>query len=317
MATGILVPLDGSSLAEQALSCAVPLCQVLPAEIVLLRAVWISPKARLASDRADAGVNETVRELVSQADDYLQGMARSLRETHLDVRCAVRHGPPAKTIVDYAAQADVQQIVMATRSYGAPRRWTRGSVAERVVQAAQAPVLLVRCSDRDARDAREPLCCRRILVPLDGLAKAEQVLPPTAELARALGCKVILFQVPATFLFEHSSLAAERMANAYLARVAGRLKEQGIKVSVATGPGLVAESVVQFAQSNDVDLIAMATHGRTGIARWALGSVAGDVIREGSTPVLLVRTTRRPSRHSVRDGAVHCHGFVTTSSRCL
>ncbi len=317
MATGVLVPLDGSSFAEQALPCAMRLGQGLPAELVLFRAVSTPPDAWQVLGGAGLWPKAGGEDLVTRANDYLQGVVLSLQESNPNVRYVVQHGSAARAIVDYAAKMDMEQIVMATHGYSGLGRWTKGSVAERVVQAARAPVLLVRGCEGDTRDVREPLSCRRVLVPLDGSQWAEQVLPPMTALAQALGCEVILFHVAATFLFESSSEAAERMARAYLTQVASCLKEKGIKASVATGTGLVAESIVQFAETHHVDLVAMSTHGRTGIARWVLGNVAARVLHTGSTPVLLVRATGQLSRHGSRGRIAHCHSSVTASSRHL
>jgi nucleotide-binding universal stress UspA family protein len=297
MATRILVPLDGSHLAEQALSCATRLGQGLPAELVLLRAISTPPQAQHALGGAGSRANTEVEDLEARANDYLQGMAHSLRETNPTVHCVVQHGPAAKAIVDCAEKMHMQEIVMATHGYGGLRRWRNGSVADRVLQAASAPVLLVRGCEQNSRDTRAPISCRRILVPLDGSDRAEQVLPPVKAIARALGCEVILFQVSPVFLFECSCQAAERMARAYLTRVASRLEDQGIQCSVAIGTDLVAESIVQFAKTNHVDMIAMSTHGRTGIARWALGSVAARVLRTGNMPILLVRARQKRNKN--------------------
>lgn len=295
MDTRILVPLDGSRLAEQALPCAMRLGQELPADLVLFRAVSIPPSTRQVLDGADPQGSAVVGELLARANDYLQGMAHLLRKTNPSVRYVVQYGPAADAIMDYSAETGMQQIIIATRGHGSLGRWTKGSVAERVVHAANAPVVLVRGREQDLRRARTPLPCRRVLVALDGSNRAEQVLSPIAATARALGCEMILFQVSIAFLSECSTRAANRMANAYLKRVAERLEKQGIKVSTAVRTGPVAETIIQFAETNEVDLIAMSTHGRTGIARWALGSVASQVLRDGSTPVFLVHSQRRLS----------------------
>jgi nucleotide-binding universal stress UspA family protein len=234
-------------------------------------------------------------DVVAKANDYLQGMVRSLRGTTPDVHCAVRQGPAAKAITDYAGEKGIEQIVMATHGYGGLKRLTHGSVAEHVLQTANVPVLMVRGRNLDPADARKPIACRRVLVPLDGSKRAEQILSPVSRIAKPLGCEMILFQVVPTFLFEASSRAAERMVKGYLGEVADRLTGQGIKASVATGTGMVAESIVQFAATNQVDLIAMSTRGRTGITRWALGSAADQVLHMGCTPVLLTRATVQPS----------------------
>lgn len=309
MSTRILVPLDGSRLAEEALPCATRLGQDLQADLVLLHVVSRPASVRRDADEADPRLSALVDESATRARDYLQGIAHSLRNTNPNVRHVVRYGCPQKVIVDYAAKTDIDQIIMATNSYGSHNRWRNSSVAERVVQRTSAPVLLVRCREPDSRWAREPESWRRVLVPLDGSQKAEHVLASIAQTSQALGLELILFQVSIAFLFDISTRAADRMAKAYLNLVAERLRNQGILVSTAVRTGPVVETIVQFVRANDVDLIAMSTHARTGIARWILGSVAAQVFREGSTPVLLLRAQRQFSRQGLlphRSSRVPC-----------
>ena len=301
METRILVPLDGSPLAEQALSCAVTLGRGLPAQLVLFRAVSIPSDARKRLDDAVLEKGDLMARFDAEADDYLRGVAEGVRLAGLSVQRVVQHGPAAEAIVDYAEQMDIRQIVMATHGYGGLKRWTHGSVAERVLQAASVPVLMVRAQEKESIDSRQLMLCRRILVPLDGSEMAEQVLSPVTSVAQAVGAEVLLFRVPVDlrpsmfgsdwfFLpVEGEFEADERGAQAYLERVAGPLRDEGIQVSTATEMGPVAESIIECAEANHIDLIAMCTHGRTGLARWALGSVADRVLRAGGVPVLLVR----------------------------
>ena len=149
MVNQILVPLDGSALAEQALSCAVMLGQGLSAELVLFRAVSIPSDVQAALDQAGPEPDAVETWLGAQANEYLHGVADSLRNAGLSVRHVVQHGAAAEAIVDYAAQTDLRQIVMATHGYTGLKRWTHGSVAERVLQAASVPVLLVRAQEAD------------------------------------------------------------------------------------------------------------------------------------------------------------------------
>ncbi len=301
MASPILVPLDGSSLAEQALSCAVTLARGLSAELVLLRVVLdLSDTRSYLGGAAIKEINLQER-IDAEANEYLRKVADRVRLTGLGVRPVVRHGPAEDVIVDYAEQMDIWQIVMATHGYGGIKRWTHGSVAERVLQGASVPVLMVRAQEKDAEDSQQLMLCRRILVPLDGSVMAEQVLPPVTSVAKAVGAEVFLFQVavdqpavmfgsewfflPAEGEFEEE----ERKAQAYLERVADSLREEEIKVFTDIQIGPVAESIVDFAEDNKVDLIGMCTHGRTGLARWAMGSVADRVLRAGGVPILLVR----------------------------
>ena len=300
MIAQVLVPLDGSPLAEQALACATTLGRGLPAELVLFRAVSIPPDTREILDSAGLEAAALMEQLEVEANDYLRQVAGQLQDAGLGVRQVVRHGPAAEAIVDYAGQTDIQQIIMATHGHTGISHWTHGSVAERVLQSASVPVLLVRAQEGELGVSREPMPCRRILVPLDGSTVAEQVLPSAASIAQALRAEMILFQVPIVYVsgsligewylpWQGVLKTAEQDAQAYLNRVAYRLKEQGVNVSKAMQIGAVAESIIAYAEANRIDLIAMCTHGRTGRGRWILGSVADRVLRASSIPILLVR----------------------------
>ena len=302
MATQILVPLDGSPLASQALPCAMALGRGLAAELVLFGAVSIPCDTQEILDKAGVKADALLEQLKAEANEHLREVVEQLREVGLTARHVVHFGPAAEAIVGYAEQMDVRHIVMATHGYTGPNRWTHGSVAERVLQSASVPVLLVRVQEGEPSDLPQPMCCRRILVPLDGSNRAERVLPVVTPIAQALGSEVILFQVPIVyvsgwmtgewFLPVHGILAtAEQDAQAYLSYTAARLKQQGVNASTATEIGGVAESIIGYAEANRVDLIATCTHGRTGLRRWTLGSVADRVLRAGNIPILLVRAT--------------------------
>ena len=301
MNTQILVPLDGSPLAEQALSYAMTMARGLPAELVLLRAISIPPDDRDLLLKAGAKEDALRGQLVAEAQTYLGELVAQLQDAGLEARPLVQPGPAAEVIVDLAAQMGVQQIVMATHGYSGIQRWTHGSVAERVLQTAGVPVLLVRAQEPDvAPHWREPAPCRRILVPLDGSSMAEQVLSVATRVAQALDAELILFQVPIAhvygwmtgewFLPVQGVLGtAEEDAQAYLDAVAARLEGDNVSVATATMIGSVAEAIIEHAAANQIDLIAMCTHGRAGLLRWTLGSVADRVLRAGRTPILLVR----------------------------
>lgn len=300
MTTQILVPLDGSRLAEQALPCARMLANALPADLVLFRAVSLPLDVKAMLADAEVETDLSLEQLEVQAQDYLQEVADGFRQVGLEVQQVVRQGPAAEAIVDYADQIGIQQIVIATHGYSGISRWVHGSVAERVLQSAGVPVLLVRARTKTQTASDQVMSCQRILVPLDGSAIAEQVLPSVTSIAQALGAHIALFRVPIVSVsgswrgdwamaLEGTFATAEHTAKAYLERVAQKLQALGIEVSTAVRTGAVADSILEYAESNQIDLIAMCTHGRTGVARWALGSVADRVLRAGHTPILLVR----------------------------
>ncbi|MGD9100842.1 MAG: universal stress protein [Anaerolineae bacterium] len=306
MANQILVPLDGSPLAEQALPYATMLAQKLPAELVLLRAVSLPTDIREILDQNGVLVDAPLKQLHAEAYDYLRQVVGQLEEAGLRVHPVVRHEPAAEAIVDYAENADVQQIVMATHGYSGVSRWAHGSVAERVLQLARVPLFLVRARGEERIASPALLACRRILAPLDGSTMAEQVLPPLTLVAQAFDAEVILFQVSRVQVSEllagdwylpirDALETARQEAQAYLDRVADGLRAQGVKAGTAMRVGQVADSIIDYARINRVDLIAMCTHGRTGLARWALGSVADRVLRASHVPIFLVRAGQRAS----------------------
>jgi nucleotide-binding universal stress UspA family protein len=277
------------------------LAGALPAELVLFRAVSLPTDVKAVLSDAEVDMKVPLEQLEVQAQDYLEEVAERLQQVGLKVQRVVRRGPAAEVIVDYADQMGIQQIVMATHGYSGISRWVHGSVAERVLQSAGVPVLLIPAQTKTQTASDQIMSCQRILVPLDGSLIAERVLPPVTSMAQALDAHIVLFRVPIVFAsgaligewamaLEGAFGTAEQIAKAYLERVAGQLRARGIQVSTVMRTGAVADSVIEYAESNGIDLIAMCTHGRTGVARWALGSVADRVLRAGHVPILLVRT---------------------------
>ncbi len=298
MASRILVPLDGSSVAEKALSCAKMLGRELPAELVLFRAVSIPQEVQ--EMLVDQQPDDLLPQLLAEANNYLIKVAGEMQDAGLKVQHIVDQGRAAEAIVDCAAKANTELIVMATHGYSSAKRWTRGSVAERVLQSANSPVLMVCAYKHGSSVDLDPSRCRHILVPLDGSSIAEQVLPPVIAVAKPMGALVTLLRVSIVHTLgefmgdffmplEGTLRTADKIAGRYLDRVSNRLAEQGVQVSTTVQMGAVAESIVDYAENHQIDLIAMCTHGRTGLGRWILGSVADRVLRAGCIPVLLVR----------------------------
>jgi nucleotide-binding universal stress UspA family protein len=140
---------------------------------------------------------------------------------------------------------------------------------------------------------------RKILVPLDGSDVAEAVLPHVEMLARANNSEVILLRVAVNpayqFAMTDPSIVGVLVSNmeaeteAYLKRMTAQLTERGLSVSAEMAEGNTAECILKIAEEKGADLIAMSTHGRSGVTRWLIGSVADRVVRTAKVPVLLVR----------------------------
>jgi nucleotide-binding universal stress UspA family protein len=281
----ILVPLDGSKLAEQVLPYAQMLAGAYGASITLLRVT--DPDARLPFTENQS------------ASDYLKYTAASLEPLPID--CVEKVGKPAEVIVDIAkADADCL-IAMATHGMTGPRRWLLGSVASKVVQTAANPILLIRVTPDEAPSG--PIALKRVIVPLDGSGLAEKVLPYARVLASKLNLDMQLMRTynlpPDAYLVADGVIDQgpakyrknlHEESEKYLEGKVATLRADGFSAASATViEGDPANEIVDLAASPPQSLIAMSTHGRSGLGRWALGSVAEKVVQHSRAPVLLIR----------------------------
>jgi nucleotide-binding universal stress UspA family protein len=186
---------------------------------------------------------------------------------------------------------------MATHGRSGPARWLYGSVADQVLRRAPVPVLTVPPDAAGVWPADRP---PTLLVPLDGSTLAEAALEPTAELAASLGSALVLVQVipfppyplladDGAYLAAFDCDTAEASAQEYLAGVAARLQPTVPQVRWRVQLGQPAVAIAEIAREEGADVIAMATHGRTGLARLVLGSVATALLQRASVPLLLIR----------------------------
>jgi nucleotide-binding universal stress UspA family protein len=310
----ILAPLDGSRLAEQVLPHVEVLAPLLGARVCLLHVVPKSAHITMVGDTilGFVGIDEPperydererrVWEIERQrAESYLEPRAARLRAAGLDVAIAVRLGPPPETIVEAAKHWHANFIAMATHGASGLRRWTLGSVTDKVVQATTTPILVVRGTE-GAREA--PHAPKRILVPLDGSSLAKQALPAAANLALHAPAELILVRVvapPAELYpgfrrleqpipdYDDIVVRPRERAAQDLEVIAANLSRENIAATGVVAVGHPAEAIVDEAARLEVDLIVMATHGYGGLKRWAIGSVADKVLHATTTPLVLVR----------------------------
>lgn len=295
----ILLPLDGSKLAESAVGYASALAELSGASLVLLRAVQI---------HALPGRDPTAAQVaaVEQAAAYLDGQAAALRQRGLAVESSVYYCDPATAITEEAAYREIDLIVMATHGRTGLNRLLLGSVADRVAQTASVPVCLIPARASAGTALRGP-----ILVTLDGSPLAETALAPAVELAQRLGTELILFEsvpYPPTELAVAGVWVQEAMdeqcaeTGRYLTGVADRLRTEnpGLRVRALTDEGLAAEGILGCARQEDVGLLVMASHGRGGLTRLAYGSVASRVLPASPVPVLLVRVSQAAAEQAAR-----------------
>ena len=293
----MLVPLDGSELAEFALPYAEELAGKLGTEIILAEAVN-SPKEAL-----DTALQVYLRGVADATSGNVMKHVPEPGAPEIRVRTEILVGDPAEAILNYVEERGIDLIVMATHGRTGIRRWALGSVATKIATAADCPVVLIRA--KGAReDVREKGAIRRILVPLDGTAASEKILPHAQELVTHFKAEVTFFQaiqplynaVATTDGIVYVPYTPEEMksfvtsAENYLTRVSAPFRELGVPVQQKVTLGDPAEAIIRFADEIGADLVAMATHGRTGVYRWMIGSVADKVLHAGNTPLFMVRT---------------------------
>lgn len=306
----LLVPLDGSELAGQALPHAQEIARRAGARLTLLQVIpnvaTLAPEPALPPGRLTAAIQTQAiqSQWQEQARAALEQTAQTLAGQGLNADAAVTIGYPADGILDYAQAQAVDLIVMSTHGRSGLARWVYGSVAARVVQRTACPVLLIRTVAGPMTPAP-----RKIMVTLDGSGLSARALPEAERLAHLFQAELVLLRVVADLYEQNLRHVPESLASTVAAYTGGLLEhavaqatveQNGIAADLsahaiaATSAVLTGESapaILDYAVSEKVDLIVMATHGRSGMARMIHGSVAERVLQDAPCPVLLIHAT--------------------------
>jgi nucleotide-binding universal stress UspA family protein len=278
----IVVPLDGSALAELALPYALTLARAAQGRLILLHAAPESAVRR----RPDVEV---------QIAADLDGLAELLNKDGIVVSTQLSHEAPAQAITQTAREQRADLIVMGTHGRGGIGRALYGSVADQVLRSSPVPVFLVSPSGERWWPEKRPL---RILVPLDGSSAAEEALDLADTLGRLVPVRLVLLRVAETaYSFTSAgfpirvdpSAAEQDEARKYLRRAASRELATTWPVEVRVEKGEPSTTIAKVGWDLPADLIVMSTHGRGGLARLTLGSVATGVLQRARSPLLLVR----------------------------
>jgi nucleotide-binding universal stress UspA family protein len=238
--------------------------------------------------------------------EYLETIAASFVET-TDVICRVESGDAAGAIIDLAAAQPGSLIAMATHGYSGARRWLLGSVAEKVLHSTKNDLLVVR--PKDGSPSGE-FRLKTVIVPLDGSALSEKVLPTVTQLAIRSSLALVLIYVVIRIYFDPPEALlplfgmhvpnpnelwaqARSEANDYMNAKVEQLRADGLSqvssVLIEAGGEGAAAAIIELAGHADDNLVAMSAHGRSGIGRWLIGSVTERVVRHSSNPVLVIR----------------------------
>lgn len=292
----ILVPLDGSSLAECTLPHAVALARVFDAQITLLQVV-----SREDLDMAMNAVSPLDWQIRrAEAKAYIQDVTKRLEELELDVEGVVIEGKAAKDIIEFAHGNDMELIVLSSHGRSGLSEWGISSIVQKVAMRAHVPIYIVRAYAADSEDL-DGLTYRQIMVPLDGSQRAECAISTAEELSRAFEAGLLLVhvvrrpevprRVPLTDqerdLVERLVAVNEAKAKEYIADVKARSAEgTEVMVRVAESSALELHRIVE---DRKVDLMVLSAHGYSGEPRWPYGSISLNLIFYGTSALLIVQ----------------------------
>lgn len=294
MLNTILVPLDGSPLGEYALPTATDLAHRSGAQLLLVRA------ARHDADEAAAYLDHLPADAFGLPPEPIEGDWPASSRLPPCLRI-VATGDAAEAVLAAAHDHAADLIVMTTHGRGGLRHLLLGSIAEKIIAASPIPVWVVRASHPSLPSVIDiPV---EILVPLDGSPFAEAALPVARELANVLHAHVLLVHAvePASLADDllltqpiippDTALLDTSEARTYLGDWVERLRLEGRPTRSAVADGTARDVILRESAAPGVRLVVMATHGRTGLRQSLFGSVAHDVLRHGTLPVVLVRPT--------------------------
>jgi nucleotide-binding universal stress UspA family protein len=280
----ILVPLDGSELAELALPYAQELAGAFNSELILL---YVSEAAE--------------KEYLHMHQLYLEEIAMPMKKAVERVSPVVISGRLAEAIVKYTKKNDIGLIVMASHGHSGIIPWTKGGIAGKVIRTTGVPLLLIKETKR-RRQAKAKRLVSRILLCLDGSRAGEAAIVLVKELKSRLGAEVILLEVVPEGRHVHTvggldyilypepeigTFKAE--AKEYLDKVYKRLQGGKGELKIEIRLGDVSREILKLARKERASLIAISSHGHSGMTKWVFGSTAQKIMEDSSIPVLVVR----------------------------
>jgi len=301
----ILIPLDGSPLAEAVLPYIIPIAKAYGSQVVLTNVV-APPTVEFAGDFTGIQhpyLDQLTEEAKTWAAGYLQKVADRLAQAQVSVlRQDVLVGSPAAMFASQIERQGVDLVAIATHGRSGLGRVLLGSVADNLLHSTNVPLLVVRPPEVEVQGE---IKLSSIIVPLDGSPLAESVLAYVKDLAKVLSLTVTLVRAIPTvtalsagpeYVLLPIDIITEMKEAAilYLDNVAKSLRDEGLSCTTEVVEGDTASAITEYARKTQNGLIAISSHGRTGIIRMVLGSVADRLIRTSGDPVLVIRPKNVP-----------------------
>jgi nucleotide-binding universal stress UspA family protein len=285
----ILVPLDGSENAEIVFPYCADLAAKFTSTIIL---VTVSESATVDIDHLYSTYLKHARKKMRENLKTLAALETVTLESE------VLFGDPARGILRTAEDKDARLILLASHGSSAEGPWFLGHIAAKVLRATKRPVMLIR--QRAAKGVLEQGgLLSRIVVPLDGSQIGEAALCYAVEIATKTGAEIALIEVfeqvrgvgasGARYTIPEDE-SVRRSLLSYLEHVAGPIRSRGLRVSTTVLFGNAATDIVDYAEKNAMDLVALSTHGRSGFGRWVFGNVTDKILHAGDVPVLVAHS---------------------------
>ncbi len=293
----ILVPLDGSDLSEKALVTAVSIARKLNSDLMLMHVI---PQRNMpVPEYSEAGYDQFINRFDTKYEDWANNYLNEVKNRYEDISnrisTHVEVGHVAYRLLETSNNVDL--IVISTHGYSGLTKWILGSVTERIIGHANCPVLVVK--------GDQPI--NKILLPLDGSDYSEVAIEPAIGISNAFGGELTCFHVIEPPNDVPNSLVArlgnvdpnwdrwitdhhDEYARKYFKTLSKTLaNEENGEIDMVLRKGVPADSILTYADEEDIDLIVMSTHGRSGIKKWLLGSVAERVIEKLPCHLLIIR----------------------------
>ena len=303
----MLVPLDGSQLAEVVLSYAKELSGRLNLEMIILHVC--APEEQAFNTMHKTYVVQVAETIAKRATEVQQNIELKKRIKRIKAKGEITVGYPAEEILRYAHKYKVDFILLATHGNSGIKQWTISSVADKILRASPIPVLLVR-TEIPSEIAYDKWPHITLIVPLDGSKLAESVLPHVEKIAKQRCVEeldiVLLMVCERHFIpsdlrgvgqmygwdeyLHQMTYELKKTYKQYLTGIEKNLKHSGFTVKSQILMGKAAPKIKELASKNPFSLVVLATHGRTGYVSSDYGDVTNKVIREGASPLFLIRT---------------------------
>lgn len=294
----MVVPLDGSALAECVLPHAVALARAFSSRVTLLR---VLERAQVDEDWLVDPLDWHISR--GEAEAYLADWASKLRQAGVETGYKLVHGRVTDQVIDFVHDHGVDLMVLSSHGQGGLGGWNVSGTVQKIIFRVHISVMIVRAYQPIDVDLTQ-MQCRRLLLALDGSQRAEAAVAPAAQLARFFSCHVLLASVvrrpevvrrrPLTpeeaDLKDKLTSLNQLETDSYLQQLASSLSLEGIQVE--TRPLLGAsptEALEDLGRKEQVDLVVLSAHGSTGTAKWPYGSVATNFIAYGTTPLLIIQ----------------------------